>query len=207
MSRKGLAALGAVVAVGMSGLPAHAGPYAGQHRYVDTVRVAVHGADGATWTVQVAARVAGVVQSEADTPLLITLDRCLGNVCSAIGRWRQPLTTGRVDVASDLSTGVIDTAAMGLPVKVALSATTQLITANSVQFGYEPNDPTRFDPRADYGKSAGGTLTIGKLTCKVAAGVLGEAVVRADTNGPNGDNRTAPPRSWPVGMLGARAAC
>ena len=207
MSRRGLAALGAVVVVGMSGLPAHAGPYAGQHRYVDTVNVAVHGVDGATWQVQVAARVAGAVQSEDDTPLLVTLDRCVAKSCVAIGRWRQALTSGRADVAGDLSTGAINTTVMGVPVKVSLTATTQLPIANSVDFGYESNDPAHAHPRADYGKSATGTLSLGRLTCKVTAGVLGEAVVRADTNGPNTDERTAPPSTWPVGMLGARASC
>jgi hypothetical protein len=207
MRHRGWAALGAVVAVAMAGLPAHAAPYAGQHRYVDTVKVAVHGADGATWQVQVAARVAGALQSEADTPLLVTLDRCVDKTCVPVGRWRQPMTAGRADVASDLSAGSIDTTVMGTPVKVSLTATTQLPIANSVDFGYESNDPTYVHPRADYGKSAIGTLVLGRLTCKVKAGVLGEAVVRADTNGPNGDNRTAPPAAWPAGMLGARASC
>ncbi|MBK5305937.1 MAG: hypothetical protein JJD92_04535 [Frankiaceae bacterium] len=207
MSRKGLAALGAVVAVGMTGVPADAGPYAGQHRYVDTIKVSIHGADGATWNIQVAARVAGAVQSEDDTPLLVTLDRCVGKDCLAVGRWRQAMTNGRADVADDLSTGTIESTVMGVPVKVSLTATTQLPIANSVNFGFQSNDPTYVHPRADYGKSATGTLLLGRLACKVTSGVLGEAVFRADTNGPNGDSRTAPPRTWPVGMLGARASC
>jgi hypothetical protein len=207
MTRRGLAALGAVVAVGLGGFPAHAAPYAGQHRYADSLQVAVHGADGATWQVQVAVRVAGAFQSEPDTPLLITVSRCTGTVCAPIGRWRQQLLNGRAEVPDDLSSGMVDTVVMGLPLRLTLTSTTALINANSVQFGYEPNDPTRVDPRADYGKSAAGTLTIGKLTCKVKAGQLGTAVARADTNGPNGDNRIAPPSTWPLGMLGARASC
>jgi hypothetical protein len=193
--------------LGVAAMPAHAAPYAGQHRYVDTFTVAIQGADGATWRVEVAARVAGAVQSEADVPLLITLDRCTGKLCAVVGRWRAPLTTGHADVAQDLSAGVIDTVTMGLPVRVSLLATTQLPTGNSVQFGYETGDPSHVHPRADYGKSATGTLTIGKLSCKVTSGTLGEAVVRVDTNGPNGDLRTAPPAAWPAGMLGPRATC
>ncbi|MDX6199388.1 MAG: hypothetical protein QOJ79_2539 [Actinomycetota bacterium] len=207
MSRRGVAALGVVVALGTAAVPAHAGPYAGQHRYVDTVKVSVHGADGATWQVQVAARVAGVLQSEADTPLLITLDRCVGQMCVPVGRWRQPVAPGLAAVADDLSSGSIDTTAMGLPIKVSLTATTQLPISNSVQLGYQLDDPTHISPRADYGKSAAGTLIIGKHTCKVTAGVLGEAVVRADSNGPNSDNRTAPPATWPAGMFGKNSSC
>jgi hypothetical protein len=207
MSRR--AVLGALAAgvIVTAGLPAQAAPYAGQHRYLDTGVLTVYGADGATWRLELAVRVAGAVQTEADTPVLLNLDRCLQRACRQVARWRQPLTTGTAQVGSDLAGGVLDTVVAGLPVRASLTATSQLPLGVSFETGVDLNAPSRVSPRVDSEKPADGTITIGRLTCRVGRGALGEVVARIDSAGPNGDQRTMPPTSWPAGLLGARASC
>jgi hypothetical protein len=213
----------AVVAAAVIGslvVPAHATPYAGQFRYLDSGTLAIKGADGARWLLALGATQSGSFESRAEQRLYIDLSRCVGSRCDSVAKWSRPLTASEVSITpgayptinsmlgSSRGTAHVRTVLGGMDLDLTLQAST---AGPGYGFGGlgTSTTPPGFRPQVGSFQSAGGSLRLAGLTCQVGApaGTIGE-IEGVDTLGDDArDPRTAPPATLPAGFLkGKRAA-
>lgn len=205
-----LGASACLLALGAATLPAHATPYVGSFRYLDSGTITVRGADGARWLVDIGATQGGQVESRAEQSLYVDISRCTGSTCVTKAKWSRPLTAAEISISqvglvalatNQQVTGKLHTLLGGRDLVVSLTGHDVAGTAvDSVQ---SSTDPIGVGPGAEQWNVADGTVSLGGLRCKVLRGdgTIGE-VQRADTVGDDArDPRTAPPARLPAGFL------
>ncbi len=210
-----LAAASLVAALGVAVVPAQATPYAGQFRYLSSGPLAVQGADGARWLLQVTATQSGSYESRAEQRLYVDLTRCAGT-CTAMGRWSRPLTDAEISVSDMGTAGVIVVGSLTARLRTTLGGLNLDVTLHNEGTGGGYIDglgssttPPGIRPQVVRYVFAEGSARLGNVSCSIGHSETTFGVVDgADTLGDDArDPRTAPPAALPAGFLkGKRAA-
>ena len=209
-----LAAASLVAALGVAVVPAQATPYAGQYRYLSSGPLAVQGADGARWLLQIGATQSGSYESRAEQRLYVDLTRCAGT-CTEVGRWSRPLTDAEIAISPFGATAYVVSGTLTARLRTVLGGFNLDVTLSDTGTGGAVDGlgisttPPGIGPGVEQYSYAEGNAHLGALSCRIARseGSFGE-VTGADTLGDDArDPRTAPPAALPAGFLkGKRAA-
>lgn len=202
-----LPAVAAALAVAV--VPARATPYAGEYRYLTSGPIAVHGADGARWLLQIGATQSGSYESRAEQRLYVDLTRCADG-CVEVGRWSRPLTNAEISISPFGTQVLVSTGHLTARLRTVLSGVNLDITMRQSGNSYGAVDgfglsttPPGLRPTVEQYAFASGALALGPLRCAIGSdeSTFGE-VTGADTVGDDArDPRVAPPRVLPPGLL------
>ena len=213
MKFRALAAFAACAAVGVALTPAQATPYAGQFHYLTTGTIAVRGADGAQWMLALTATTSGPLESRPEQRLYVDLNRCVGGVCTAAGRWARPLTS--TEVAITPATAVADLSNSKATLRTVLGGVRLEVKLDGEGVGGGAFDglgsstsPPGIGPAFAQYTVASGRLAVAGISCGVTGSGGAEIgrIVTVDTVGDDvRDPRVAPPAHLPTGFLTGKA--
>jgi len=204
-------AVTALIAVPLGLSTASATPYAGQYDYL-TGRVQLRGADGATWRLALVATRSGALESRPEQRLYVDLDRGVAGSCTPAGRWSRALTPGEISITDDVTTGVLKTRLLGVPLQVSLAGRSGPLDQvglyfDSLRLTVGSVDQTGAAPGAGRERGATGRLRLGAASCPAEEALLGQELV-VDTVGDDvRDRRTNVPDRAPRGLFGRGLRC
>jgi hypothetical protein len=161
----------------------------------------------------ISATASGMIESRPEQRLYLDLSRCAASACVSVGKWSRPLTAAEVSISSQ--TGVVDTTPASGTVRSVLGGAHFDVnlggTSIGVGGGYfdglgSSTTPPGIRPGFVHYTSAGGTITLAGLRCRVTRGEIGN-ITTVDTIGDDArDPRNAPPAQLPAGFLTGKHA-